>query len=232
MVNWAVVRCRAGVGGSLALCVGLSAGCTRPPSNDPDAGPLRLAIASDAYGAHPTHVDALHLGERLELSGLELADGGDFELDEALGAGPVVFVWVGGAEHEALMAWVGGLELALPALEAHGATLVWVRPLAPEAALRWAFELRLQAPVVSDVEASFGAALDLGRVPDRGASTADFAVLIVGPEGRLRYRKIGGRRPGADEIEWVLAGEAEAFACCPGACVGSACERIPGSAAP
>ncbi len=197
--------------------------CASPPTsmNPEPPGPTRLPILDPAYGAHPEHVDALEIGGRLGELELPLADGGTFELANASAAGPVVFVWIGGAEHEALVTWVRTLDAALPQLDERGATLVFVRPLDAEASLRWAVDLGLQSTVAADPEADFATHLDLGAPP----TTLDFAVLIVAPDGSLAYRKLGARRPDLDELLAVLDGEAAGLRCCPGACVGAPCER-------
>ena len=205
------------------LPLALVLACTRPPtsvSSEPP-GPTRLPIFDPAYGAHPEHVDALAIGGQLGELELPLADGGTFELANASAAGPVVFVWIGGAEHDALVTWVRTLDAALPQLDERGATLVFVRPLDAEASLRWAVDLGLQSAVAADPAAEFAAHLDLGDPP----TTLDFAVLIVAPDGSLAYRKLGARRPDLDELLPVLDGEAAGLRCCPGACVGAPCER-------
>jgi peroxiredoxin len=197
--------------------------CTRPPttaSTEP-SGPTRLPILDPAYGSHPDHADALALGDRLDALSLPLADGGTFELANASAAGPVVLVWIGGAEHELLGAWVGALDAALPQLDERGVTLVFVRPLEAEASLRWAVDLGLRSAVAADPDAELAAKLDLLDPP----TTIDFALVIVTPDGLVAYRKLGARRPELEELLAVIDGEAAGLRCCPGACVGPPCER-------
>jgi peroxiredoxin len=214
-----VVSWRGLVGWGFMLAGALA--CQRlPTSASPDAGPTRLAILDPAYGAHPDHPEALAPGDRLASLSLPLADGGTFELADARAAGPVVIAWVGGAEHESLSAWVRELDHAIVQLDERGATLVFVRPLGPEAALRWAIDLGLQTTVTGDPDGELGAVFDLGV----DATALDFALLVLSEDGRVVYRKLGGRRPELAELLAVLDGEAEALRCCPGACVGAACE--------
>lgn len=196
--------------------------CVRPPSGAIEPGPTRMAILDPAYGAHPDHPHALMLDQRVEALALPLADGGEFVLDDARRAGPVVLAWIGGAEHESLTAWVRQLDAGLRELDARAATLVFVRPLAVEPSLRWAEELGLRAAVAADPVGAFAVQLDLVG-PDRPPPTIDFAVLIVDGDGEVAYRKLGGRRPEIDELLAVLDGEADNLRCCPGACVGAAC---------
>jgi hypothetical protein len=95
--------------------------------------------------------------------------------------------------------------------------LAFVRPLEPEAALRWATELRLQTPVVGDPQGQ------LGRLLDADAAPLEFAVLLVA-DGKLVYRKLGGRRPQLEELLAVLDGDAESLRCCPSACGHPPCQ--------
>lgn len=202
------------------LPLALVLACARPPTSTPPAAPTRLPILDPDYGTHPDHPNALALRTRLDALTLPLADGGSFELADANAAGPVVLAWIGGAEHETLVTWVRTLDAALPQLDERGATLVFVRPLDAEASLRWAVELGLRSAVAADAEAELAAKLDLADPP-----TLDFAVVIVGRDGLVAYRKLGGRRPELDELLAVLDGAADRLRCCPGACVGPPCER-------
>jgi peroxiredoxin len=207
----------------LCACLLSTLACTHPPttaSTEP-SGPTRLPILDPAYGTHPEHTDALALGTHIDNLSLPLADGGTFELANANAAGPVLLVWIGGAEHEVLGAWVASLDAALPQLDDRGATLLFVRPLDAEGSLRWAVDLGLRSAVAADPEAELAAMLDLLDPP----TTLDFALVIIGADGLVAYRKLGGRRPELDELLAVLDGEGEGLRCCPGACVGSACER-------
>lgn len=210
----------------MGLWIGLLAtlACTRPPTTatTEPAGPTRLPILDPAYGSHPEHGDALMLGTRVDALTLPLADGGSFELADANAAGPVLLVWIGGAEHEVLGNWVRTLDAALPQLDERGATLVFVRPLEAEASLRWAVDLGLRSAVAADPDGELAGLLDL---LDPAPTTIDFALVIIGADGLVAYRKLGGRRPELDELLAVLDGEAEGLRCCPGACVGSPCER-------
>jgi peroxiredoxin len=208
--------------GSLAL----STLACRHPASQPalEPGPTRLPILADAYGQADAHPGAISIGERLEALQLPLADGGELELQQLRGAGPVVFAWVGGAEHDSLTGWVHALDRSFAAFDERGATLVFVRPLEREPTLRWATELGLQSPVAADAAAAFARVLDL-LADDRPAARIDFAVLIVEPDGRVAYRKLGGRRPELTELLAVLDHTAESLRCCPGACVGEPCER-------
>ncbi|KIG12672.1 hypothetical protein DB30_01160 [Enhygromyxa salina] len=197
--------------------------CQRPgASAAPEPGPTRLPILDRAYGAHPDYVDALAPGDQLDALSLPLADQGRFELADSLAAGPVVLVWIGGAEHEALTSWVRGLDRELAQLEARAATLVFVRPLEPEAALRWANDVALQTPVAGDPDADLAARLIPVTAPEH-AGGLDFAVIILTTGGTVAYRKLGGRRPDLAELLAVLDGDAQALRCCPGACVGEPC---------
>jgi hypothetical protein len=184
-----------------------------------------VAILDPAYGGDPEHPEAIAIGERLAALSLPLADGGSFELEHALRAGPVALVWIGGAEHEGLTAWARSLDAALPDLDARAATLVFVRPVDADAALRWAVDLGLRSAVAGDPEAELAARLDL--LDDAGAlaGDVDFAALVLAPDGTVAYRKLGGRRPALDELLAVLDGEADGLRCCPGACVGDPCAR-------
>ena len=182
---------------------------------------MRLSITAPEYGAHASHPDALGLGERLELGPLLLADGGELKLEEALAAGPVVLVWIGGAEHEELSAWALRLDAALPEFDARRASLVFVRPSVPESALCWAVQLRLRSAVACDLDGELAGQLDVLRVPEAGQVRADFVVLVLEGEGQLGYRKIGGRRPELEELRAVLEGQE--LACCPGECTGEPC---------
>jgi peroxiredoxin len=197
--------------------------CARPPttaSTEP-AGPTRLPILDPAYDSQPEHADALVLGDRLDGLELPLADGGTFELANASAAGPVLLVWLGGAEHESLINWVRALDAALPQLDDRGATLVFVRPLDAEASLRWAVDLGLRSAVAADPDGELAAKLDLIDPP----TSIDFALVIVAADGTIAYRKLGARRPELDELLAVIDGEAQGLRCCPGACVGPPCER-------
>jgi hypothetical protein len=184
-------------------------GCVRPPTQaEVPEDPTRLAILDAEYGASGDHPGAIRPGDRVEpLEGLA----------EAFAAGPVVLIWIGGAEHESLIAWIRELDGSLAQLEQRGATLAFVRPLDPEAALRWATELRLQTPVVSDAQGQ------LGRLLDADAAPLEFAVLLVA-DRKLVYRKLGGRRPQLEELLAVLDGEGERLRCCPSACGDPPCK--------
>jgi peroxiredoxin len=210
----------------LSACLLATLACTHPPttaSTEP-SGPTRLPILDPEYGSHPEHADALALGTRVDTLSLPLADGGTFELANANAAGAVLLVWIGGAEHEVLGAWVQSLDAALPQLDERGATLIFVRPLDAESSLRWAVDLGLRSAVAADPEAELAAMLDL--VKRAGPpTTLDFALVIIGADGLVAYRKLGGRRPELDELLAVLDGEGEGLRCCPGACVGPPCER-------
>ena len=207
----------------VACSLALALACARPPtraSTEP-AGPTRLPILDPAYGTHLEHPDAIALGDRIDALELPLADGGTFELADANAAGPIVFVWIGGAEHEGLSAWVRELDAALPQLDERGVTLLFVRPLEAESSLRWAVDLGLRGAVAGDPESALAARLDLVEPP----TIIDFAIVILDGDGLVAYRKLGGRRPDFDELLAVLDGEAEGLRCCPGACVGEPCER-------
>lgn len=207
----------------LLLLLALPLACARPPTaaTTEPAGPTRLPIRDPAYGHHPDHPDALSLGARLDALSLPLADGGTFELANANAAGPVMLVWIGGAEHETLVTWVRTLDQSLPQFDDRSATLLFIRPLDADASLRWAVELGLRSSVAADPDGELAALLDLLDPP----TTLDFALLILSPDGTIAYRKLGGRRPELDELLAVLDGEADGLRCCPGACVGSPCER-------
>lgn len=194
--------------------------CARPPARaqEPE-GPTRLAILEPDYGASLAHPEAIELGARVDLIALPLADSGAIELGDALGAGPLILVWIGGAEHERLTAWIRELDRSLAQLEDRATTMVFVRPLEPDAALRWAVDLRIQTPVASDPNRDV--ARMLGMV-DESTPPLEFGVLIIADEA-LAYRKLGGRRPELAELLAVLDGEAESLRCCPGACVGAVC---------
>jgi peroxiredoxin len=205
------------------LPIALVLACAQAPttaSTEP-SGPTRLPILDPAYGSHPEHADALALGDRLDALTLPLADGGTFELANASAAGPVLLVWLGGAEHDSLITWVRALDAALPQLDDRSATLVFIRPLDAEASLRWAVDLALRSAVAADPDGELAAKLDLLDPP----TTIDFALVIVTPDGLVAYRKLGARRPELEELLAVLDGEAASLRCCPGACVGPPCER-------
>jgi peroxiredoxin len=207
---------------SLALALLACARIPTTASTDPD--PTRLPILDPAYGQHPEHADALALGSRLDALSLPLADGDTFELANANAAGPVVLVWIGGAEHESLVTWVRALDQSLPQFDDRGATLLFIRPLDAKASLRWAVELGLRGAVAADPAGELATLLDLDE-PDGPATTIDFAIVILAPDGTVAYRKLGERRPELDELLAVLDGDAQGLRCCPGACVGSPCER-------
>ncbi len=209
----------------------------------------RIGVLDPAYGASAEHGKALAPGEPLLLDGpshrsagedgpshrsvgedgpshrsagedgLPLAEGGWFAFDEALGAGPVVLVWIGGAEHVALIEWVQALDRSLAQFDARGAALVLVRPLGYERAAAFARELGLRALVSADAEGELVRALRLGDAP------LDFAVVVVEQSGTVVYRKLGGRPPQLDELLAVLDGQADALRCCPSTCGEPACER-------
>lgn len=201
------------------LCLGLvTVACVRPPAlEEIPRGPLRLAILSAEYGGSVDHPAAIGLGDRLATLELPLADGGSFDLADALVAGPVVLIWLGGAEHEALTRWISALDRSLAQLEQRRATLVFVRPLEPAAALRWATELRLQTPVAGDPDDQ------LARLLDQNEDPLELAVLIV-IDGTIAYRKLGGRPPQLDELLAVLDNKAEQLHCCPAECEAPPCE--------
>jgi peroxiredoxin len=210
----------------LCVCLIATLACARVPttaSAEPD-GPTRLPILDPAYGQHPEHPDAIAVGASLGPLTLPLADGGGFELANANAAGPVLLVWVGGAEHESLVGWVSALDAALPQLDERGATLLFIRPLEAEASLRWAVDLGLRSAVAADPEGELAGLLDLPEAQEP-STTLDFALVIVATDGSVAYRKLGGRRPELDELLAVLDGEAASLRCCPAACVGSPCER-------
>lgn len=198
--------------------------CQRPASRaSVEPRSTREPILHGSYGAHPSHPHAIAIGAWLDTLSLPLADGGDFEFAQARGAGPVVFVWIGGAESESLTAWARGLDHSVAALDSRGVTLVFVRPLGLESSLDWASDLGLQSPVATDPLAAFAKLLDLVSEDQRPPSI-DFAVLIVEDDGRVAYRKLGGRRPALDELLAVLDHDADDLRCCPAACVGPPCE--------
>jgi hypothetical protein len=212
-----------GLGSSLGVCLGLSLAlaCARPPARaEPPAGPTQLPILDPDYGGAAELPAAIAIGDRLTGLSLALADGGPFEIDPALAAGPVILVWIGGAEHEIVSDWVRALDGELAQLDRRAATLVWVRPLAAEASLRWATELRLRTPVVADPHGELAALL--GATP-AAPLTLDVAVVIV-IDGIVGYRKLGGRRPELAELLAVLDGEAERLRCCPEPCAGEPCQ--------
>lgn len=199
------------------LSIGLALACVGPPVHTERPEPAtRLPILDPDYGGSRDHPEAIRLGARLDALTLPLADGGAFELADALAAGPVVLCWIGGAEHQSLIGWLRELDRSVAALEQRGATLVLVRPLEPDAALRWAIELQLQTPVAGDPNG------DLARLLDADAAPLELAVLIVA-DRELGYRKLGGRPPELDELLAVLDGEADNLRCCPDACEGAPC---------
>jgi len=203
------------------LLLGLAAiACARPPARvDQPEGSTRLPILDPDYGESRDHPAAIRPGDRLDSLALPLADGGAFELTDALAAGPVVLIWIGGAEHQALGEWVRELDRALAQLEQRSATLVFVRPIEPAAALRWATELHLQTPVAGDPNGDLARQLDAA---DQAGAPLEFAVVIV-VDRTVGYRKLGGRRPDLDELLAVLDGEADNLRCCPDDCAGSPC---------
>jgi peroxiredoxin len=202
-----------------SLCLGLlTVACVRPPSlEEIPRGPLRLPILSAEYGGSVEHPAAMSPGDRLQTLELPLADGGSFDLADALVAGPVVLIWIGGAEHEALTRWISALDRSLAQLEQRSTTLAFVRPLEPDAALRWATELRLQTPVAGDPDDQ------LARLLDQDANPLELAVLIV-IDGTIAYRKLGDRPPQLDELLAVIDGTAEQLRCCPAECEGPPCQ--------
>jgi hypothetical protein len=217
-----VVGDRLGIGcrGVVLVGLALAIACVQPPArSEQPEGPIRLAVLEADYGAAIDRPAAIEPGDRLDTLELPLADGGQFTLARALAAGPVILVWIGGAEHEGLMAWVRALDAGLAALEQRSATLVFVRPLEPDAALRWATQMHVQTPVAADPRGDLGVYLDLAA---ELAQPLEFAVLIV-RDGELAYRKLGGRRPALDELLAVVDDEAGALRCCPSTCVGPSC---------
>lgn len=209
----------------LSVCLLALLACARPPTTaTTDPGPTRLPILDPAYGNHPEHADALSLGDHLDALTLPLADGGTFDLANANAAGPVILVWIGGAEHESLVTWARTLDRSLAQFDERSATLVFVRPLDVQASLRWAVDLGLRSTVAADPDGELAAKLDL-IARDDPSTPLDFALVIVSADSLVAYRKLGGRRPDLDELLAVLDGEADGLRCCPGSCVGSPCER-------
>ncbi|MFV8753583.1 redoxin domain-containing protein [Nannocystaceae bacterium ST9] len=201
---------------TLMLFVGV-AGCVRADqtSLQPVAIDPRVAIDEPSYGGDPSQPALLALGDRLELDHLPAGEGQTISLTEARAIGPVVLVWLGGAEHAGLIEWVRELASALPELEARGATLVIVRPLPPDRADAFAADLDLQAVVAADEHGEL--AMALGWVEP----LPEWALLVVDRQSTLRYRKLAGRRPGLDEL--LAAIEGRAPRCCVDECE-RACE--------
>lgn len=184
---------------------------------DPPTSPRRLSVSGVEYGAHPDFPDALGPGDALDGSvAWSTADGPSVRLADLRLGGPVVVVYLGGAEHEFVTQWATRLSESLRDIEARGASLVFVRPIDAQGALRWAIDLRVQAVVVGDPDGAWLRAMGL---PD---ATLVAAVWIVDRDGRLRYRKLADRRPEVDELLGVLDGVA--LRCCPAVCVDEACE--------
>ncbi|NVB40606.1 redoxin domain-containing protein [Pseudenhygromyxa sp. WMMC2535] len=207
-------------GAALALALALlGPGCrssaepapAKPPKARSDEA--RVEILDPRYGASPAHPEALAPGDRWQLPALETVDGVTMALDTLVEAGPVTLVWVGAAEHAQTSEWVVSLAAGLADFDARGTTLVFARSLPRASALRWAGELRLQAPVLADEAGALTEALGLGAAPELG-----FAVWVLAEDRTLRYRKLGGRRPGLDELLAVLDGQAEGWRCCPDTC--------------
>jgi hypothetical protein len=164
---------------------------------------LHVDITSPAYGGAAAQPDAIVPGERLELATI-----GALSLHELRGAGPLVLVWIGGAEHAELVAWLQGLAAQVTELDARAITLVVVRPLPQDRAEAFAMALRLPFVVAAD---EAGALADAAR----WSSSPTWAVLVE-REGTLVYRKLDARLPALDEL--LAASEGRALRCCPGAC--------------
>ncbi len=200
-----------GLVGVLACVRADQAGLGEPAdSTDP-----RVSVFDARYGAEPSQPGLLALGDRLELDRLVLADGNRLALAEARAIGPLVLLWLGGAEHADLIAWVGELASALPELESRAATLVIVRPLPIARAEAFAAALGLQAVVAADEHGALGRAFGLVE------PLPDWAVWVVDRDSRLRYRKLGGRRPELAELLAVVEGRP--LRCCIDECA-LACE--------
>lgn len=203
---------RAGTKRSIWVFAGLlgAAACrVAAPVEPPPPDDARRPILSAEYGSHVAHPEALGPGEALAQAELELAEGGRFVLDDAAAVGPVILVWIGGAEGQALTAWVRELAAALAEFDARGVTLAFVRPLEPEAALRWAAQLGLQVPVLADFEGALWERLGL----EAAQGVLDQALIVV-DDGVITYRKYGGRRPELAELLAVVDGRGAELRCC------------------
>lgn len=190
--------------GTLA-CARASVPSEAPREASHEAEPVidpHVDIASPAYGAAAAQPDAIAPGERLELATI-----GALSLHELRGAGPLVLVWIGGAEHAELVAWLQGLAAQVSELDARAITLVVVRPLPQDRAEAFARALRLPFVVAADETGALAAAARW--------SSPTWAVLVE-REGTLVYRKLDARLPTLDEL--LAASEGRALRCCPGAC--------------
>lgn len=196
--------------------LGLVLACVRTgvPSEAPNsvaaAPDPRIDIGSPAYGASLARPDAITPGESLELAAI-----GELSLHEPRSAGPLVIVWIGGAEHAELGAWLQRLAEGIAELDARAATLVVVRPLPLDRAEAFAVALQLPFVVAADEQGMLAAAARWGE------PTPDWALLIE-REGELAYRKLEGRLPELDEL--LAAIDGRALRCCPNACE-PACTR-------
>jgi hypothetical protein len=197
------------------VLLGLGLACVRASVPSEAAGPSEVApsdprvdVSRADYGASPAQPDALAPGEQLELAAI-----GGLSLPELRSAGPLVLVWVGGAEHAELGAWLQRLGARVAELDARAITLVVVRPLPQDRADAFAAALRLPFVVAADETGSLAAAA-------RWSSPPPWAVLVE-RGGTLVYRKLDARLPELDEL--LAASEGWPLRCCPAACE-PACE--------
>lgn len=199
---------------ALVLLLGLVLACVRAsvPNEAPREASVveepRIDIASPAYGAASAQPDALAPGERLELATI-----GALSLPELRSAGPLVLVWIGGAEHAELAAWLQRIAAQVAELDARAITLVVVRPLPQDRADAFAAALRLPFVVAADETGTLAAAA-------RWSSPPPWAVLVE-REGTLVYRKLDARLPELPEL--LAASEGRPLRCCADACE-PACE--------
>ncbi|WP_157596188.1 redoxin domain-containing protein [Plesiocystis pacifica] len=204
-----------GARGRVALVVGLVLGCAPKAVDSGSEEPTRAQPAELAEveaspcpdpSVDPRFPDALGPGDSLTEAapGLELptADG-DLRVEELLGAGPVVLIWLGGAEHRKVIAWLEATLAALPELERRGANVLVARPLAVAGALRWAESAGVQVPVVGDTSGHLRAALGLrGEARD----PVERGVWVLGPSGRVLARGLDEGTPTLEALLAVLDG--------------------------
>jgi hypothetical protein len=150
------------------VVLGLAAlACVRPPAiAELPRGPTRLPILASEYGGSTEHPTAIQPGARMDTLALPLADGGTFELADALVAGPVVLIWIGGAEHEALTRWIVALDRSLAQLELSAAPLEFAVMIVAEQTLVYR-KLGARRPQLDELLAVLdGAAEQLRCCPD------------------------------------------------------------------
>ena len=185
----------------LVACKGGESGGKAAPTPAKKVEPMKVevnrAVLEKAAKAEKPEAKAEATAPALKLAD---AEGEIFDLDVALGQGPVVVVFYRGDWCPKCKAQLEALGAAKADFEAKGAQVVAVSIDPAEKSKAFASATGFDAPILVDADL---AAIRAWGVEDVGHDIAKPATFVVGKDKKLRYRHIGenpGDRPAIDEI--------------------------------